>query len=263
MKVDESEIAGEIIKHFSRDLLENLEVDVAIVGGGPAGLTAARYVGRLGLKTCVFERNLHIGGGIWGGGILFPRIVVQEHAKRLLEEINVKFEKGERGYYVADSVETACKCAIGAIEAGAKIFVGLSVEDLLIREKRVGGVVINWKAVEAAKMHVDPIGIESKVVIDATGHEASLVRTLVEKTKVKLPTRSGGVEGEGPMWAEKGESEILKSTREVYPGLIVAGMAACTVFGSPRMGPIFGGMLLSGEKAARIAAKSSKRFKRH
>ena len=47
--------------------------------------------------------------------------------------------------------------------------------------------------------------------------------------------------------------KMLENTKEVYPGLIVAGMAAAAVFGSPRMGPIFGGMLLSGRKAAQIA----------
>jgi thiamine thiazole synthase len=55
------------------------------------------------------------------------------------------------------------------------------------------------------------------------------------------------------MWAEKGEREILENTKEAYPGLIVAGMAANAVFGSPRMGAIFGGMLLSGKRAAEIA----------
>jgi thiamine thiazole synthase len=43
---------------------------------------------------------------------------------------------------------------------------------------------------------------------------------------------------------------LIKNTREVYPGLIVTGMAANAVFGSPRMGAIFGGMLLSGKHAA-------------
>ncbi len=33
---------------------------------------------------------------------------------------------------------------------------------------------------------------------------------------------------------------IIENTKEVYPGLIVAGMATNAVFGAPRMGPIFG-----------------------
>jgi thiamine thiazole synthase len=52
------------------------------------------------------------------------------------------------------------------------------------------------------------------------------------------------------MWAEKAETLTLDNTREVFPGLYAAGMAANATFGGPRMGPIFGGMLLSGEKVA-------------
>jgi len=33
-------------------------------------------------------------------------------------------------------------------------------------------------------------------------------------------------------------------------------MAANSAFGGPRMGPIFGGMLLSGEKAARLVLEN-------
>ncbi len=54
------------------------------------------------------------------------------------------------------------------------------------------------------------------------------------------------------MWAERAEEQVIHHTREIYPGLIVAGMAANAVAGEHRMGPIFGGMLLSGERAARI-----------
>jgi len=55
------------------------------------------------------------------------------------------------------------------------------------------------------------------------------------------------------MWAEKGEAELVTNTMEVYHGVIVAGMAADSVLGSPRMGAIFGGMLISGKRAAELA----------
>jgi len=50
----------------------------------------------------------------------------------------------------------------------------------------------------------------------------------------------------------------VENTKEVYPGLFVAGMGANAVYGAPRMGPIFGGMLLSGEKAAKLILKKLK-----
>ena len=56
------------------------------------------------------------------------------------------------------------------------------------------------------------------------------------------------------MWAEIGEKELINNTKEVYPGLLAAGMAVNAVFGLPRMGAIFGGMLLSGRKVADLAA---------
>jgi thiamine thiazole synthase len=73
---------------------------------------------------------------------------------------------------------------------------------------------------------------------------------------VKLNTPSGAIEGEQSMWAEVAENNTVINTREIFPGVYVTGMAANASFGSYRMGPIFGGMLLSGEKvAAEIAGK--------
>ena len=59
------------------------------------------------------------------------------------------------------------------------------------------------------------------------------------------------------MWSDRAEALTLENTREVFPGLYVAGMAANATFGGPRMGPIFGGMLLSGKKAAELLIKRS------
>lgn len=255
MKLEETKITAAIIERFMHDFLDSAELDVAIAGGGSSGMTAARYLAKAGTKVAIFERNLHVGGGMWGGGILFPRVVIQEEAKEILEEVGVKLKPCGSGYYTADSVEAVCKCTSATVDAEARVMIGLMVEDVMIREKdRIAGVVVNWKAVELSGLHVDPIGISAKVVIDATGHDAAIARTVQRKISgAKFPTSTGGVVGEKPMWADMGEKEIIRNTREIYPGLIVTGMAANTVFGSPRMGAIFGGMLLSGKKAAEVA----------
>ncbi len=255
MTIDEATITACITRAFCEDFLSELELDVAIAGAGPAGITAARYLAGAGAKTAVFERNLHVGGGMWGGGMLFPRIVVQAEAAGVLEEAGVRLKPAVPGLYVVDSVEAVSCCTAAAIQAGARIWVGMGVEDLVLREgDRVCGVVLNWMAVERAGLHVDPMALKSRLVIDATGHDAEVCRTLVRKVPgLRLPTESGGVTGERPMWADKGEEALLGNTREVHPGLIVAGMTANAVFGSYRMGAVFGGMLLSGRRAAELA----------
>ena len=82
--------------------------------------------------------------------------------------------------------------------------------------------------------------------------------TLVKKNGVKLYTPTGDVAGECSMNAIQGEMDVVSDTREVYSGIYVTGMAANAVYGSPRMGPIFGGMLLSGRKAAEIVINRKK-----
>jgi thiamine thiazole synthase len=52
------------------------------------------------------------------------------------------------------------------------------------------------------------------------------------------------------MWADVAEKLTLDNTKEIYPHVYVTGMACNAVFGGPRMGPIFGGMLMSGKRVA-------------
>jgi len=252
--MDEVTISRAITESYIKDLLEAMELDVAIAGAGPAGIAAAYYLAKEGVKTAIFERKLSIGGGIWGGGMMFNKIVVQAEGKEILDELGISTSQYQEGYYVANAVEVASTLCSVAVKAGARIFNLLSVEDVVIREAdRVSGLVLNWSAVSTANLHIDPLAIRSKIVIDATGHACEICHLVTEKLGGKLRTATGKIIGEKPMWAEIGEKEILGNTKEVYPGLIVAGMAASAVFGSPRMGPIFGGMLLSGKKAAQIA----------
>lgn len=254
---DELTITRGIVQSFTEDFLDSIDLDVAIVGAGPSGLTAARLLAGDGHKVAVLERNLHIGGGIWGGGMLFPRIVIEEQAEPLMTAVGIRLREWEDGTFIADAVESATKMTAAAIDAGARIMVGIEAEDVVVDDdNRVRGVVINWSAVEAAGLHVDPLAIHAKVVIDGTGHPCELSRLVeVRVPGACLDNDFDCIPGEASMNAPAGEAALVPNTREIYPGLIVTGMAASAVTKSYRMGAIFGGMLMSGEKAAEVAAE--------
>lgn len=252
MQIEDTIVSRAIITRYMQDLLAALDSDVAIAGGGPAGLTAACYLARKKLRVVVFESKLSVGGGMWGGGMMFNQIVVQEEARPILDELGIRCAVFQEGYYTANSVEAVAALTLGAVKAGAKIFNLLCAEDVMVRDDRITGLVLNWKAVEMANLHVDPLAVSSRYVIDATGHDAQVVNIIARKLKASLWTSSGGLEGEKSMWAERGEKAILENTGEVYPGLYIAGMTVNAVYGGHRMGPIFGGMFLSGKKVAQL-----------
>lgn len=250
--LEDDQISVAIIETYMKKLIDNTNVDVAIAGAGPSGLCAAYYLAKGGVKTAVFERKLSLGGGMWGGGMMFNEIVVGPEGREILQEFGIRSQKFKEGYYTADGVETVTTIASLALKAGAKIFNLVSIEDLLLIQDRVCGFVINWSAVALASLHVDPLTIRSKYSIEATGHPLEVLTPLVRKDKVSLNTPTGDIMGERSMWAEIGERVIIENTKEIYPGLYIVGMAANAAYGSPRMGPVFGGMLLSGKKAAEL-----------
>jgi thiamine thiazole synthase len=213
---------------------------------------AAFYLAQKGAQVVLFERNLSLGGGMWGGGMMFNQIVVQEEARPILDTFGVRYRTFEPGYYTAHATETVAAIILGAVREGVKIFNLISAEDVMVRNERVCGLVLNWTAVGLARLHVDPIAASCSCVIDCTGHDAQIANIIVRKMGAVLKTPSGKIEGEKPMWAERGEATIIKNTGEIYPGLYVAGMAANAVYGSHRMGPVFGGMLLSGKRVAEL-----------
>ncbi len=255
MKLDDIKITRSIVKSFFDDLFSNLEIDCAIVGAGPSGLVASYFLAKAGKKVAIFERKLAVGGGMWGGGMMFNKIVVQKEALPLLEEFGIRYFESEKGYYVADSIEAVSALSYFSVRNGTKIFNLMSAEDVLTEKERVSGLVLNWTPVELNNLHVDPLTIRAKYVVDATGHPAEIASIIQNKLGKKLKTKTGKMVGEKSMDADSAEKSVINNTKEFYPGAFACGMSAIAIFGGHRMGPIFGGMLLSGKKLSEILLK--------
>jgi len=248
-KVSEAAISRAIVGEFNRWFQDYIVSDVIVVGGGPSGLIAAKDLAEAGFKTLIVESNNYLGGGFWIGGFLMNTLTFRAPAQKILDEFKIPYKEVDEGLFVADGPNACSKLISLACDAGVKILNMTKFDDVVYRNKKVEGVVINWTPVSALPRQitcVDPISLESKVVIDATGHDASVCRSLEKRNILKLADF-------GPMDVNSSEDLVVEKTGQIHPGLIVTGMAVSTAYGIPRMGPTFGGMLFSGRKAAREA----------
>jgi thiazole biosynthesis enzyme len=247
--VGEKEVTRAIVGEYAKQFMEYVESDVIVVGGGPSGLIAARDLAAAGVKVLLVERNNYLGGGFWVGGYLLNKTTVRAPAQSVLEELGVPFSETSPGLFVADGPHACAKLIGATCDAGVKILNMTLCDDVVLREdNRVAGVVINWTPISSlprAIAALDPVSMESKVVVDGTGHDASVAKCLERRGLLKCSTC-------GAMWVERSEDLVVEHTGEAHPGLVVTGMSVSTLYGLPRMGPTFGGMLLSGKRAAEI-----------
>lgn len=247
-RLEEVEISKAILSTYHEALSDRLASDVIIVGAGPSGMMAAIYLAREGLKVTLLEKRLSPGGGIWGGSMGMSKVAVQSDALALLDELGVARDLRSEDLYAVDAIELAAALCLKTVQAGAALFNLLTVEDVCVHGQRVTGVVVNRTTI-AGELPVDPITFSARAVLDATGHEAAVVETLRQR-RLLTDSPVAAQSGEGPMDASSGEAFVVKNAGEVFPGLWVSGMSVCATLGGPRMGPIFGGMLLSGKRVA-------------
>ncbi len=146
------------------------EVDVLVVGGGPAGIGAALGAARQGAKTLLIENHAFFGGvGAWCLGMPInqvrpagrPRSAVHELLiEKLVALGNQAVRFGQHELFCnVDYLKVAAADALEA--AGCRFFVCLRAVDALVESDRIAGVVVATKNGLA--------DIRAKTVVDCTG----------------------------------------------------------------------------------------------
>lgn len=259
--IRESQVSRAMTSRYFKDLDKYAESDIVIVGAGSSGLTAAYILAksRPDLKIAIIEANVAVGGGCFLGGQLFSSMVLRKPADVFIKELGIEFEDEGNYIVVKHAALFITKLCSKVLELpNVKLFNATCVEDLITRPTenggtRVAGVVTNWTLVS---MHhddqscMDPNTINSKIIISCTGHDGPMgafcVKRLVSQGYIQRNQM-------GCLDMNKAEDSIVKNTREIFPGLIVAGMELSECDSANRMGPTFGAMVLSGIKAAEEA----------
>lgn len=282
--IRESTVSRAMTRRYFADLDKYTESDIVIVGAGSAGLSAAYVLAksRPELKIAIIEASVSPGGGSWLGGQLFSAMVMRKPANLFLDELEIAYDD-EGDYVVVKHAALFMSTLLSKVlqYPNVKLFNATAVEDLITRrdettgQLRIAGVVTNWTLVTLnhdTQSCMDPNTINANIVLSTTGHDGpfgafsakrleelgrapkDITRGWRPESEQQKPTVAaadgftlGGMRG---LDMNKAEDAIVKGTREVVPGLVIAGMELAEVDGSNRMGPTFGAMALSGVKAA-------------
>ncbi|MEK7674533.1 MAG: FAD-dependent oxidoreductase [Verrucomicrobiota bacterium] len=146
------------------------EVDVLVVGGGPAGIGAALGAARQGAKTLLIENHSFFGGvAAWSMGMQMnqmrpggsPRSQIHE---LLIEKLKAYGDQAIRlgQHEIWSNVEYLKVAVLDALDAvGCHYLVHLRAADAVVENNRVAGVVVATK--QGMKT------IRAKAVVDCSG----------------------------------------------------------------------------------------------
>lgn len=152
------------------NIIMQKKYDVIVVGGGTAGCAAAYTAGKLGLKTLLVEKNIHLGGTITSGLVIpamqssknqintdFFNVLVKE-LKSLKGQIT--YLDGNPGWFNPE----LCKIALDRLMIKAKVDVlfDTTVSGVNITNKKLTGLTLTSQMLS--------VYIAANNIVDSTGN---------------------------------------------------------------------------------------------
>ncbi len=157
--------------------------DVIVVGGGTAGCAAAYTAGKLGLKTLLIEKNIHLGGTITSA-LVVPAMKSGEHQintdfyNDLITELhNIGGQatyQNNPGWFNPELTKIALDNLM--VKANVEVFFDTHIRDIVIENREVKAVIISKEMLSVCNDKIEEqnknllVSIETRYIIDATGN---------------------------------------------------------------------------------------------
>ena len=157
--------------------------DLIVVGGGTAGCAAAYTAGKLGLKTLLIEKNIHLGGTITSA-LVVPAMKSGEHQINtdFYNELTTELHSiggqatylGNKGWFNPELTKIALDTLMA--KANVEVFFDCHIRDVILEGNKIKGVIISKEMLSVYNEKTEQqnkdllVSIGAKHIIDATGN---------------------------------------------------------------------------------------------
>ena len=157
--------------------------DVIVIGGGTAGCAAAYTAGKLGLKTLLIEKNIHLGGTITSA-LVVPAMKSGEHQintdfyEDLISELSAiggqATYQNNPGWLNPELTKIALDNLMA--KANVEVYFDTHIRDVICKNRHIEAIVISKEMLSVYNETIEnqnkalSLSISATYIIDATGN---------------------------------------------------------------------------------------------